>query len=129
MLDAEIDAHIVIALALEVVFQVPLALNEQVIVDCTLLKNRNVSLELSSGDFRFDGFHFDDRPGNDIQAWRDAARRGIVIETGEIHFGGKPALALIFTLHSLDASASACVGYLPPPVDDGDTPFGGPDDD
>src|SRR5581483_2247350 len=129
MFDAEIDAHIVIALALEIILEIALTLNEKIVIDGALLEDRNVFFELSSRDFRFDGFYFDDRPGIDIQARRDPASPGVVIETGEFHFGGKPALALIFVLQPLNAAAGARVGYLPPPVNDGDAPFCRADND
>src|SRR5690349_731360 len=51
MFDAEINADVVIALALEVVFQIALTLDQQIIIDGTLLKDRHVPLEFSSGDF------------------------------------------------------------------------------
>ena len=129
LFDAEVDLDVVITLALEVILKIAFTLNEKIVIDSSFLKNRNVSFEFSSGDFRLDDLDFDSRPRVNIQVRRDATRRGIVVKPGEIHFGSQPALALILVLQPLNAAASTSVGDLTPPMNDGNAPFGSAEDD
>ena len=78
-LDAEIDVHVVISLALEIVAEISLAFHQQIVVYSALLKNRNVAFENPLGNLGLNGFHLDLRAGHDIERRANAAMRMVVI--------------------------------------------------